>query len=429
MAGLTEQNQIRGLEERLNAIEAGGGVSGGTGLLEPLTPRVDELTEIYTHYAFDKQYINYLYLNNPVTLTVPPYLESPGKPDIEKSRFDLFYIYLPSNTLNVLTGEEAETPVLPGTPANGLFVGFGLIHGDGSYEVGTAGTENVIYVGKGGDNSKDGRSSENRVLTFGRAMEIKALNPDFSIFCKDSGFYNENLTIDLDSYSLEIFAPNASFAGTWVCAGDGQFTFNAKRHTGSISMTNESSLVLNEGIHIEQITLNLSASLKCGFAEIATLTANDNASIYCSHIRGTFNYTDIETLTIKGRINDEQYPTVGHTILDNGTAKVSRANLNFKGFSLSDDENGNATIIEGKYRYTIAFFNTLLPCPVLHSAAETLTLVKDAAINVVEYSTNNGTAWTAYNVPVAVAANSETLWRVSSFNTGYDKGCLILNIS
>ena len=115
-----------------------------------------------------------------------------------------------------------------------------------------------------------------------------------------------------------------------------------------------------------------------------------------------------------------------HPMQDNcGSKDVDETNISTGKYLIYD---GNKFVFTDR-KYTISFFNTLLPCPVLHNMAETLTLVKDNAINVVEYSTNNGSTWTVYSVPVAAAANSETLWRVASFNSGYDKGCLILNIS
>jgi hypothetical protein len=79
--------------------------------------------------------------------------------------------------------------------------------------------------------------------------------------------------------------------------------------------------------------------------------------------------------------------------------------------------------------YRIAFYAILLSTPILHLTAETLTAITDSAINGLSYSTNNGSTWTTYTVPIAMSANTESLWRVESFNSGYTQGCLTLTIS
>jgi hypothetical protein len=98
----------------------------------------------------------------------------------------------------------------------------------------------------------------------------------------------------------------------------------------------------------------------------------------------------------------------------------AKANANFT-------ELYTATAIQSAYR--LVFYTILQSTPVYHFVAETLTALTDAAINGLSYSTNNGTTWTTYTIPVAFSANSESLWRVESFNSGYTQGCLTLIIS
>jgi hypothetical protein len=92
--------------------------------------------------------------------------------------------------------------------------------------------------------------------------------------------------------------------------------------------------------------------------------------------------------------------------------------------------NANFTeMYDRQFSYKLVFYTILQSTPIYHTYAEALTAITDAAINGVEYSVNNGTTWTAYSSPVTVTANSESLWRVASFNSGYSIGCLTLVIS
>jgi len=95
----------------------------------------------------------------------------------------------------------------------------------------------------------------------------------------------------------------------------------------------------------------------------------------------------------------------------------------------NDFTNAYKTKVDASEAYRIIYFTALQSSPIWHTTGETLTVILDGAIVGVEYSTNNGTNWTVYSVPVTVTANSESLWRVTSFNPGYAQGCLTIVIS
>jgi hypothetical protein len=276
---------------------------------------------LYT--TFNPISIDYLYNNILKTITIGGSYDIGLYSSTGLSRL-VYYTIIPStNTLGIYQGDESASPEQPTIPINDFILGYTLVTDNNTTNI--LYTENVIYVGKGGYDTDNGNSLNTRVATFTKSLQLKTLHPEYSIVCLDSSYFNENVSIDLDSYSLEIFAPNAEFNGTWTCTGDSTMSVNIRRHYGTINITNEGTIVLNNSTILNNLTLNLSAKLKCGYSEITNLTANDNTSIYCSHIRGTFSYSDLNNLTVKGRINDIYYPSivVDATELVKGIAKLS----------------------------------------------------------------------------------------------------------
>ena len=82
-----------------------------------------------------------------------------------------------------------------------------------------------------------------------------------------------------------------------------------------------------------------------------------------------------------------------------------------------------------QFVYKLVFYSILQPTPIYHTSNETLSVILDTAIVGVDYSPNNGISWVPYSTPISFSSGTESLWRVSSFNTGFTTGCLTLIIS
>ncbi len=85
--------------------------------------------------------------------------------------------------------------------------------------------QNVIYVGKHGNDANSGLDMANAKLTFGNAIATAVAatptaNNRYTIFCEDAGRYTEN--ISTPSY-VSLFAPNAILIGNSNVGGDCQW--------------------------------------------------------------------------------------------------------------------------------------------------------------------------------------------------------------
>lgn len=67
----------------------------------------------------------------------------------------------------------------------------------------------VFYVGKHGNDTNDGKSIANAVLTFGEAITLVTAAPDV-IVCLDAGIYAEDITVP---EGIRLFAPSATLLG------------------------------------------------------------------------------------------------------------------------------------------------------------------------------------------------------------------------
>lgn len=88
--------------------------------------------------------------------------------------------------------------------------------------------DNIIYVGKHGSDTDDGKNIGSAVLTFTKAIQLaNAQIPSSSnicgIICLDGGIYAENITFT-DSY-VHIFAANATLQGGVVILDDNSIEF------------------------------------------------------------------------------------------------------------------------------------------------------------------------------------------------------------
>ena len=88
--------------------------------------------------------------------------------------------------------------------------------------------DNIIYVGKHGNDTKDGRTIDKAVLTFGQAVtlciaETPSASDMWGIVCLDGGTYTENIALTT-SY-IRIFAAHATLVGQITLTTDTSFEF------------------------------------------------------------------------------------------------------------------------------------------------------------------------------------------------------------
>jgi len=149
-----------------------------------------------------------------------------------------------STAATYLTGDD-ETASL----ANSIQVGNidGLIKCDGSnsFSAATAGTDyqspltanqNIIYVGKHGNDGNDGTTLNKAFLTFSAA--ISAASSGDVVACLDSGEYEEDIT---GVSGIDVYAPNATLL---LNDGDQLTLDNAKYTFKSISRTSGSGYMV-----------------------------------------------------------------------------------------------------------------------------------------------------------------------------------------
>ncbi len=131
-----------------------------------------------------------------------------------------------SSPIDVETATGNSGGAVPPDAGNNLnIVGTGIVN-----VVGTPGTntltisstggidqQNIIYVGKHGNDGNDGFTIEKAKLTFGAALTAAAAIIPASVVCFDDGVYTENLTFESD---VKVFAPNAELVGAHTLVDD-----------------------------------------------------------------------------------------------------------------------------------------------------------------------------------------------------------------
>ena len=102
--------------------------------------------------------------------------------------------------------------------------------------------DKVIYVGKHGNNSLDGRTVEKAVLTFAQARTLVAAQSPgasnrWTIVCLDAGIYTESIT---GLAYCNIFAPAATVQGAHTLVDDADWNFYAIIATSGVAITKSS---------------------------------------------------------------------------------------------------------------------------------------------------------------------------------------------
>ena len=186
---------------------------------------------------------------------------------------------------------------------------------------------NVFFVGKHGNNARDGLTPADAMLTFGSA--ITAANAGDVIFCTDNGTYVENIT---GKTNVNIFAPNANLTNNvgshtilngnvWIFR---QFTMPA----GVIGIVHN---VVNGRCHIKCQEMNVqgnSIALRVPNGEMITdfgRVSLANGSLISNQTAGRINlkFNEIEingTADIIRLASGAEINCLGNTINDIGGA-------------------------------------------------------------------------------------------------------------
>lgn len=114
--------------------------------------------------------------------------------------------------------------------------------------------------------------------------------------------------------------------------------------------------------------------------------------------------------------------STGHIIESNGVAVTPRDILNFSSDFIVIDSGGK-TLVKKNIIREGAFYDTNVSLVIPIIAAETITNIqKDAGVNVVQYSVNEGINWYTFSTNISCSANSRLLIKVISFNPTYSSG-------
>ena len=177
-------------------------------------------------------------------------------------------------------GSTGASPVLSTITAG---TGVTITNAAGSITINAGGVnQNIIYVGKHGNDANDGFTIEKAKLTFGAAITAAfAIAPTY-VVCLDAGVYVENLTGQI---GVAIFAPNATISGAHTLASVNRWTFDsAAVATGTIGFSYNAGGV---GCHLDIKTLECTGT-GIGIVSLAgTMYANIiNAQIGTGYLIG-----------------------------------------------------------------------------------------------------------------------------------------------
>lgn len=117
----------------------------------------------------------------------------------------------------ILIGSTGNAPSVSTLTAGS---GIDITNAAGSVTISADGTfaqQNIIYVGKHGNDANDGKNINNAKLTFGSAITAAFAIAPATVVCLDAGTYTENLT---GQTGVDIYAPNATISGNHTCVGD-----------------------------------------------------------------------------------------------------------------------------------------------------------------------------------------------------------------
>ena len=109
---------------------------------------------------------------------------------------------MPSNSLRIVSGEQAESPSVPGVPENSIYVAFALINGDGTSEIGANSTNSkCIFISSAGNDANLGLTETSAVLTWARVLERLSATGYRVVRCTD------NSTITVTTLPYSVFSP------------------------------------------------------------------------------------------------------------------------------------------------------------------------------------------------------------------------------
>ena len=121
----------------------------------------------------------------------------------------------------LVIGSTGADPVLATLTAG---TGVNITNAAGSITINAAGVDqnNIIYVGKHGNDGNDGLTIEKAKLTFGAAITAAFAIAPAVVVCLDDGTYTENLT---GQVGVNIYAPNATLSGAHTILNENYWVF------------------------------------------------------------------------------------------------------------------------------------------------------------------------------------------------------------
>jgi hypothetical protein len=239
--------------------------------------------------------------------------------------------------------------------------------------------ENILYVGKGGNDSNNGKTINTRFLTFGAAItqaisETPSSSNRFAIYCEDAGAYTENLNVP---EWCGIIAPNA------LIQGNHTITQN--------SLLNSFRLVATSGVAVTKSTGTGQGSIICP----KIILSNGANGVLCTS--GGINYTgqDIEVengcsigdiSTGEIRVNIQKINITG-----TGVGVGINAAGNLSGFIECISDNGNGIGVYVGDSGIISLVVSRIVCDTAYNVASVNATLNLTCANLVGTQLNSGT--------------------------------------
>lgn len=140
--------------------------------------------------------------------------------------------------LNASTSKHGLLPKLAGGTAD-------YLRADGTWSTPSGGSvdeDKIIYVGKHGSDTNDGKNIGKAVLTFGKAITLASAqfpSPSnvWGITCKDAGIYSENISLPS---CIHLFSANATLQGSISLSDDSSVEFEKVTSTLGTAITKSS---------------------------------------------------------------------------------------------------------------------------------------------------------------------------------------------
>lgn len=197
--------------------------------------------------------------------------------------------------------------------------------------------DQVIYVGKHGNDANDGRTIEKAKLTFQNAIDtaVTVFTSDAVVWCFDDGPYVENLT---GAVWISIYAPNAHIIGAHTIRDACRWVFGhiSNGTGGTTAITLDDAADSRAGVYAKTFSVSGGAT---------NCFLNNQGYLFINIESFVFNSTGTIVTTITGARTDFKFNTI-EMIANGGTVLNSSGGLiSVLGNAVYNTGVGNGTLV------------------------------------------------------------------------------------